>query len=563
MALVAIVVVVVSALAVVVRSADAATCAVVAARSSSDRDAASGAAKATDGNVATAWRSATSPGAAASQWLEFDVASGSDPVRALKIRPRSVIIFGTYGFPVDWKTQRASSVLRDDVGFPNPTAGQDLFLPLTSVVASGEPIRLAASTLRLTNAGGYAFELAEVTPLCDAGYGNLQYLGNNGGTQVRVDGVGSGAFNETKLKTWHHDVRRPLIAPYTTGPRQNIYAANVGKDGATWIVYFHGWDGFETDELDTILLTETTDFVTFSPHVKIIRPTAEVPEVGNPGVVRVAPDRFVMHLTTLPTLDLPWKGRTGVAYSADGRTWTPFDFTRDYWIEIAGYPYETANINSGKVTLYEDGVFHHLFADIDQVNNPPLGTKVFYANSTDPDAKALVYRGVAQPSPTACQLPNDLRRFGAGASKRYLMLSICNTAHVFFNLSDRVDSFPAPQVLFTPPTDAPQKIVSAGLVEDGERIYGVLWGAITSATSLDGKIYASWLQKEVGLLSPAGARLDAGNAADGAGTAIVKLAANQTILTGALRVSDTDGTTALLDLPGLTVRPGDRFIFNA
>ena len=53
-----------------------------------------------------------------------------------------------------------------------------------------------------------------------------------GSTTLRVDGVGSGAFDPSRFSSWHHDARFPLIAPKEGGTCPgNIYNANCVANG--------------------------------------------------------------------------------------------------------------------------------------------------------------------------------------------------------------------------------------------------------------------------------------------------------------------------------------------
>jgi hypothetical protein len=42
-------------------------------------------------------------------------------------------------------------------------------------------------------------------------------VGTHGGTTLQINNIGSGAFDPTKLKNWHSDVRHPLINPNAGG----------------------------------------------------------------------------------------------------------------------------------------------------------------------------------------------------------------------------------------------------------------------------------------------------------------------------------------------------------
>ncbi len=556
------------------------TCSFDAATASST-DAGSSASNAIDGNPTTAWRSGRTSSATAVASLTLTMAAGSDPAAALRITAAGG------GFAVDQRVSEGVAVVRSDDALPAPAAGRVLVLPLTDPIVATATV--TATELRQVAPGIFGLDLAEIEPVCDPALDDFVYLGGGGtSSAVSLDGVGSGAFDPAKLINFVPDSRSPLIDA-NPGAYRNIYAPNIVKDGDEWKVYFGGWDGEPgppNNLYDATYLTTTEDFRSFTPHEKVFAPNpAEARHANNPSVVKIGPGQWHLHATTQIhnlaysviqgivqtdfnfVLDSPAQGRTGWAKSTDGRSWGSFGVSK--LVNMTGYApvplvssWERANVNAGNTLYYEDGVYHLYFDDLEPTNNPPFGTGIFHATSTDGINYTYVGRADANET-TKCQIPMDFKKFDTPLGRRYLFVGGCpGGASVAGVVSSSKSAFPPTSTLFTPtqPNAAPGGTnYGVGLVTDGNRLLGMLNSGAIDAEGTQGRIWANWLQKALVLRAPGGASVGTGVAADGPDACVVSIPVGADLTDAALEVKDSDGTTAVASSPVLTLRPGDRF----
>lgn len=101
---------------------------------------------------------------------------------------------------------------------------------------------------------------------------------------------------------------------------------------------------------------------------------------------------------------------------------------------------------------------------------------------------------------------------------------------------------------------------SVGMVTDGTRLYGVLYGATSSAALVNNAIFARWLQKKASF-SNSFTSLTWTNA-DGPDKTVLLMVPGKSVETGTLTIYDTDGQTVLATSPPMTIRQGDQWTYK-
>ncbi|HEX4417236.1 MAG TPA: hypothetical protein VH165_05015 [Kofleriaceae bacterium] len=171
--------------------------------------------------------------------------------------------------------------------------------------------------------------------------------------------------------------------------------------------------------------------------------------------------------------------------------------------------------------------------------------------ATSPDNRSYTFQGTKLTG----YVPQDLKAFDFHGTRYYLSAYHNNGAAAYASLSTSIASPAAPSVLFNRSGSADSFITSVGLVTDGARLYGALYGASPVSTLDQNRIFASWLQRKVTFQNAS--TVLAANQANGPDTLYVYMTAGQDVESGALNVFDTDGTTLLRQTPKVTVLQGD------
>jgi hypothetical protein len=528
-----------------------------------------------DGDPASAWSSATNSSAAAIESITYTFAAGAQyAVDYVWLTPAwSASASESTGFPVDftisystdgshWASARGGAV----VGYAAPGHDERLLVPLKQEV-SAAALRITATRLRDDGAQGeYAFQLAEAGGGCNRqlnpSSGRWRYEGNDGSATVRVDNVGSGTFDPTKLAVWHRDRREPMLAA-KLGPHRDIYAAQAQWDAAVgqWLVFFGGWDG-SANPNDAIYETTTPDFLDLSADHHRIVGNGDFLLTNNPDVVQVSPDRWMMVYTDArqPAAE---QNITGYATSRDGMYWTPSEASPDYVVDVAGYPgWLTRDVNGSNVIYDDGGIWHFYFVDLNSVGACQMKASTAGAtcvrHATGSDGVHYTYQGVAASFPGRCLLPNDLKRFTHGSSTYFLLAGHCNGHELWYTLSTDLDHLSADAIPILRRDS--EYLVSVGWVAKDNRLYGALYGSTQSSTlCCDEAIYAIWLQKDV---SFQGTGVDYGRDwAEGPDVVHLDLGGDDTATSGTFTIRDSDGSTVLYTTPAVTLRPGDRWLY--
>jgi hypothetical protein len=244
----------------------------------------------------------------------------------------------------------------------------------------------------------------------------------------------------------------------------------------------------------------------------------------------------------------PPANKPAFATSTDGIHWTPTVGQNANLLAMAGYPsWETADVNGGN-TVYVDaaGTWHLYFKDFS------ASSGVLHATSAD--GINYTYKGEALANNVV--VPQDLKAFSYNGTTYYVGAYHANGPYIWStistsltNLGPLLEDFPSEGI-------ADQYIVSAGLVQDGLRVYGILYGAGPSNFLDQNQIFASWLQKKVVFQN---SYVRWGDVERGLGPANVRLflSAGDSVETGTFYVYDTNGTTLLYTSPTVTMREGD------
>ena len=412
---------------------------------------------------------------------------------------------------------------------------------------------------------------------------------------------------------------------------RNIYAPSIVNTGASsWNLYFGGWDGNDTGTMakscgknfgDCIYKTTTADdFTTFGGHSVMIQgKNVDVLHPGNPPnysspsfdgysdhvnneiVVRTDPTHWYMAYTTGYAGHAPLYaglGRTSYATSSDGTNWTPsiadttLNQTGTYNVQMSGYgSWSTADVNGGNV-IYQDpnSTWHLFFNDFTdsafywacRARMWPTVKGVHHATSNG-GISSFTYDAQLPPydiNGNKLQVVmNDMKSFTYGGATYYLGAYQYSASNIWMSINTSLTSLDSLVIPFYSwGSGAPNSgyitddfITSVGWVQDGSRMYGVLYGASgldpcdsTIAFLTSERIYARWLQKRVVFKNSDvnwGDGYD-GEHAFGPDSIFLYMAANDHLETGRFYVYDTDGERLLYRSPQVTMREGDIWTYD-
>ena len=398
--------------------------------------------------------------------------------------------------------------------------------------------------------------------------------------KIQIGGVGSKAFDPTKMAVWNYDENNPVVraTDHGAGSLFNIYAPNIVYQGNhLWNIYFGGEDGTSGGYYDRIsMLTSSDDFAqgSFSDHVLQIDNGAWV-DVNNESVIKLDSTHWEMVYTTLD--GSTGLNKPGFAFSSDGAHWTPSIGDRTYMLQMTGAPdWAAADVNGTNVLYFENGTYYLYWKK--QTNSVQYSTSSDGVNFSYGGQLITEDQAAAQ-FPSDCPGINDAKKING----QYLWLFHCNTNKVWFSTGRGPLAISPAQILFRATADVPRSsgpatariwanpepslttfanpaldpyIVSAGIVTDGTRLYGLLYGA-TADPNIDAQsLFARWLQRKV-IFRNAEVRWGDNEVAFGPDSLRIYLDGGVTSATGNFDVYDSDGTTLLYTSPVVTIHSGD------
>ena len=505
------------------------------------------AAHAIDGNPATVFGSAVHGSASSAESLTVTFADAT--VDHVTITPRYAASGAALGFPTSFSLTAIEGTTETPVAsyasFPTPHRGDSVVLAFPSPVKASS-LRIDASALGQDDVGNFVFQLADVAVGSDPGFAALRWASNDASSgRMAVTNVGSEDVDRPEqIGHWDYDLRDVVLAPQT-GTLENIYAPSIVSAGGTsWDVFFGGWDGSTTGNDRVYRTTTSDDFGSFSAHSLVIDHGAFV-HTNNDSTIEAGPNDWRMMLTA-------YDGSTNkpmAATSSDGVTWSPSSGTSSALITMSGYPnWASADVNGGNVIVKDpSGLWHLYFIDFQNF------TGVFHATSSD--FKAFTYQGVYLAEQ---KVMNDLKSFSYGGSTWNVGAYHFNGQHVWLTVSESLATAPASTVAFDNAGTADDYIVAVGLVQDGKRLHGALYGA-GAVSSLDhNRIFAEWLQKKV-IFTNTAVRWGDVERAKGPDEVDVLTAEAASVETGRFEIYDTDGVRLLYRSPKVTMRSGDVF----
>jgi hypothetical protein len=361
---------------------------------------------------------------------------------------------------------------------------------------------------------------------------------------VEIRGVAAGAFDpalwESGVLNWHFDSHAPLIEPKPGGFR-NIYAPIVVREDDRWRLYYGAWDGVETAH-DRIYTAWTHDFLTIHDRHMVID-HGDFHHVCNCCAIRLPSGEYRLVATAL----LPGIHNRPVGFtSPDGLTWNgaaPHVAKMGDLLKVDGYEgFAESDINGMNALLFEDGVYRLYFGDFRNFSS------VFRASSTD--FKQFTFDG---PVLDGAYAVNDVKRFDVDGEPWYLMVAHLNGDTLWYSLSSDGMSFDPVHVLTKSQSEADRYMVAVGIVADGERVLGILYGAGASKGLAENRIFAKWLQKRVVFETGAGTW---STGALGLGPDALLLPASEEAA-GRFLVYAEDGVSLLHAGDEVTVKPGD------
>ncbi len=261
---------------------------------------------------------------------------------------------------------------------------------------------------------------------------------------------------------------------------------------------------------------------------------------NNESVIKVGPNDWRMLLTTYPVAN---QNKPMYATSSDGINFTPNAGTLSNNITMTGYPnWAGADVNGGNVLYFENGIYHMYFVDFNNF-------AVHHATSTN--FVNYTYQGVAL---NEVRVINDFKRFDFGGTAYYMAVTHVNRDSIRASISTNLNTLPASQLLFSSKDAKDPNITSIGLVTDGNRLLGAIYGASDQISLTTNRLFGVWLQKKV-LFS--NASITWGEGGSSFGPDRFKVSMTQPVQTGQLKILDTDGTTLLTQSPDFTVVQGD------
>lgn len=505
---------------------------------------------ATDTSSTSFWSSAVHATQVNLEYIQYYFASAQN-VNYVRLLPR-YYNGAALCFPVDfqisyWNGSAWTYIAPTFPAYPSPS-GLYVTLPFTTVNTIG--IRISATKLG-SDGTNYYLQFADVEAGYDAGFTHFQLTGNNGATLTNsISNVGSGTFNPSKMSNWTPEYRSPLISA-TPGGYSNIYAPSIVNNVTAWNVYFGGWDG-TTDQHDRVSITVTGDnFNTFGPHVLQVD-HGVFTHLNNESVIKIGTNNWRMYYTTYAAGGL---NKPGYATSSDGASWTPNSGSTSYLLNMSGYAnWSNADVNGSNVIYFDGSTYHLYFTDFNSTAN---GHTWNVHHATSSDGINFTYTGDPL---NEFLIANDMKQFSYGGTNYYLLGLHLNSNFVKYSLSTNMTSFPSSQVLFNNVSSSDQYITSMGYVTNGNRLYGVLYGASPVNTLDHNAIFAQWLTKKVIFISDrTGARWGDIERAYGPDQIILFMSTN--VETGHFYVYDTDGTTLLYTSPQVTMRAGDQWSY--
>lgn len=368
----------------------------------------------------------------------------------------------------------------------------------SSVTISGTPdIAQPPSTftIRVTDAKGQSTTKSFSIAINNAASAQLQEVpGQVPADTFEIQGVSAGSFNpnywQQNTLNWVPDVRRPMLAPKTTGPFQNIYAPWALEQTAGWRVFYGGDDGSDTPN-DRVYSGTTRDFLTFDNRTLVID-HGHFAHVNNVNVQQLPDGSLHMICTGGDPAGLPADKPVNFS-SPDGIIWNgipePYSAQVTDIISIQGYtPFSAGNFNGANVLLWDNGTWVLYFKDWQD-----FGTTYRATADTPPE---FHFQGVALKT---SDLVNEVKKFAADGRNWYVMglVGADDKGSVFLSLSNDGITFNPQRVLFQNVSAHDRYIVALGFVTKGTQLLGALYGAGPVESLDQNQIFARWLQKKV------------------------------------------------------------------
>ena len=243
----------------------------------------------------------------------------------------------------------------------------------SSVTISGTPDiaePAATFTIRVTDAKSQSTTKSFSIAISNVASAQLlEVRGQVPADTVEIQGVSAGSFNpnywQQNTLNWVPDLRRPMLAPKTTGPFQNIYAPWALEQTAGWRVFYGGDDGSDTPN-DRVYSGITGDFLTFENRTLVIDHGAFA-HVNNVNVQRLQDGSLHMICTGGDPAGLP-ADKPVYFSSPDGVIWNgtpePYSAQSSDIIRIQGYaPFSSGNFNGANVLLRDNETWVLYFKD--------------------------------------------------------------------------------------------------------------------------------------------------------------------------------------------------------
>lgn len=459
------------------------------------------------------------------------------------------------GFPKSFKLKYFNGSSWEEVltenEFPRPNRNDIIIIPFTNIITASA-LTLESITLGKDDVNNNVFQMAEINAGLNTDFDiKFKHLGSNSPYKnigsLEIQNVGSKTFNPNKLNVWHYDIRKPFKSD------NNIYAPTIVKNSPSkltsvnecWNIYYGGYANGNNQHDNIYLTTSYDDFLTTSGFATCIS-NVNYNNANNGSAIKLFDEWKMLYTVEVIT---GVRNKPFYANSFDGLNWS---FNNP--ITMNGYPdWRKADVNGGNSLIYYNGLYHMFFNDL----NPNTQNKVYHATSTD--YINYNYVGIAQDKNMVSQ---DVKKFNYNNSDYFLLGTHLNAHFIELTLSNNLNYFPNSPNIIINRSQHPQDrfITSLGLVEDKNRLYGLLYASSSNIGFLDNKLYATWLQHKV-IFENSHVRW--GDIEEAFGPDRIEMFTNtpNQIETGRFYVYDSDGTSLIYTSPLVSVKSGDVWKF--
>ncbi|MBI4090811.1 MAG: peptidoglycan-binding protein [Candidatus Komeilibacteria bacterium] len=383
--------------------------------------------------------------------------------------------------------------------------------------------------------------------------------------EVVIKGVAAGTFDKNKLKNWNPYYFSHVITAENTA-LANIYAANLHRlPSGAWKLFYGGWDSSNPqDHTDRTYNAMSSNFLgkstfDFTPPIwtnrKLVITDKDGLVANDPTVVSYEPGKYLMLYSAANGLS----GADNItsiasAVSTDLDSWyTNYsDKTRLISVDRNGTPVTFMHRPS---LVMSDGMFYLYY---DQGGDPAATKNNGFTIRVARGLNGLHFSDLGEVFATGSPENGyagtpDVQKFGSD----WIMFYDRHMESLAYGLSTDGLHFTDMGILTS--SDKQQTVTNAGIIRDGNRLLGVIYGAAPKKSAYGScdlywvigdycfamHMNAFFLQKKVVFTADSG-EVWSNSAALDEDRVVLKIPTNVlTPVAGVLRIYDTDGTTLI------------------